>query len=295
MYLLDSTLRVSFFYRDYRNEMKSDNIGAFSDADAFGAKIYTNPKANENFCPEKILFQDRQPGTVPEEDQGDQIAMDSEKYLQKYEKKRLAQQQKNDLDRKLSVEVTFEVFKTKFYRKTLTGKLQSLKTDKSEKKISAAVLWSEIMCEIKGSARSHFYPGGYVPLFTYLTTGSARGFDKETLGNIYKIYNEYESWKSKGNFYDLMDLVMFAIKQIRILGYQGPKIHFMMVDEIQDLTFSMIYLINLVSDKLFFFTGDNAQNIAKGVNYKFGDLVKLFDKTNQDDMNFEDYDRNCIN
>jgi superfamily I DNA/RNA helicase len=99
---------------------------------------------------------------------------------------------------------------------------------------------------------------------------------------IYELYNRLEEWKLKARYYDLMDLSMHCIRMIKTFGYNGPAFHFMMVDEIQDLPFSISFLISYISHSSFFFCGDNAQNIAKGISYKFADLMKLFDSALQD-------------
>jgi len=77
-----------------------------------------------------------------------------------------------------------------------------------------------------------------------------------------------------------MDVVNYAIRSIKAFGYNGPRVHFLMIDEIQDLSFGMIHLLDLVGAKTFFFTGDNAQNISKGLSYKFNDLKEFMEKMN---------------
>lgn len=54
--------------------------------------------------------------------------------------------------------------------------------------------------------------------------------------------------------------------------------HFLMVDEVQDLTQNLISLLMTMAKKNIFFTGDTAQTIAKGVGFRFYDLKSIFDK-----------------
>ena len=55
-----------------------------------------------------------------------------------------------------------------------------------------------------------------------------------------------------------------------------------MVDEVQDLPHSILILLSKISSKGLFFSGDTAQNIAKGVGFRFCDLRHVFtSKTNQ--------------
>ena len=55
--------------------------------------------------------------------------------------------------------------------------------------------------------------------------------------------------------------------------------HFLMVDEVQDLTQNLISLLMTMAEKNIFFTGDTAQTIAKGVGFRFYDLKTIFDKS----------------
>lgn len=78
--------------------------------------------------------------------------------------------------------------------------------------------------------------------------------------------------------YDLIDVVNYINTQFRWSGYYGPSIHYLMIDEVQDLPHSIIYLLSRVAEQGVFFSGDTAQTIAKGVGFRFGDLKTMFDK-----------------
>lgn len=54
-------------------------------------------------------------------------------------------------------------------------------------------------------------------------------------------------------------------------------IHYIMVDEVQDLPHSVLILLSKISTYGLFFSGDTAQNIAKGVGFRFCDLRHVFD------------------
>ena len=58
-----------------------------------------------------------------------------------------------------------------------------------------------------------------------------------------------------------------------------PKMDFLMVDEVQDLTQNLISLLMTMTNKNIFFTGDTAQTIAKGVGFRFYDLKAIFEKS----------------
>ena len=49
-----------------------------------------------------------------------------------------------------------------------------------------------------------------------------------------------------------------------------------MVDEVQDLPHSILILLSKISNNGLFLSGDTAQNIAKGVGFRFCDLRHVF-------------------
>ena len=54
------------------------------------------------------------------------------------------------------------------------------------------------------------------------------------------------------------------------------KPHTIFIDEVQDLQPAIIFLLTLITKKQIIFCGDTAQTIAKGINFRFTDLKKLF-------------------
>lgn len=73
-----------------------------------------------------------------------------------------------------------------------------------------------------------------------------------------------------------MDLVNHILSDIEVYGYQGPMINYIFVDEVQDLPPATLYLISKIVSNGIFYCGDSAQTIAKGVNFKFSDISKMF-------------------
>jgi superfamily I DNA and RNA helicase len=49
-----------------------------------------------------------------------------------------------------------------------------------------------------------------------------------------------------------------------------------MIDEVQDLPHALLLLLSKISEQGLFFAGDTAQNIAKGVGFRFCDLKSIF-------------------
>lgn len=73
-----------------------------------------------------------------------------------------------------------------------------------------------------------------------------------------------------------MDLVNHILSDIDIYGYQGPMLNYLFVDEVQDLPPATLYLVSKIVTNGVFYCGDSAQTIAKGVNFHFSDIQKIF-------------------
>lgn len=79
------------------------------------------------------------------------------------------------------------------------------------------------------------------------------------------------------NAYDFMDVVNHVYSQIKNGNIsKSQKVHFLMVDEVQDLTPNILRLFMVLVEKNIFFCGDTAQTIAKGVGFRFFDLKSVF-------------------
>jgi superfamily I DNA/RNA helicase len=75
-----------------------------------------------------------------------------------------------------------------------------------------------------------------------------------------------------------MDVVSYILNKIKLVGYEGTDIHYVMIDEVQDLPHSIIYLLSKIARYGVFYSGDTAQTIAKGIGFRFCDLRNLFDE-----------------
>ena len=74
-----------------------------------------------------------------------------------------------------------------------------------------------------------------------------------------------------------MDAVNYILNYLRFRTYEGPELHYIMIDEVQDLPHSIIYLLSKTVSYGVFYSGDTAQTIAKGIGFRFCDLKNLFD------------------
>ncbi|KAH7516697.1 hypothetical protein FEM48_Zijuj10G0162600 [Ziziphus jujuba var. spinosa] len=148
------------------------------------------------------------------------------------------------------------------------------------KNLESSTVFTEIMSYIKGKLQ----PGkacddrlrkDYISL-------SGRRVSKLSMQErerVYDIFLQYEKRKMKNGEYDLADLVSDLHHRLREHKYEGDKLDFVYIDEVQDLTMRQISLFKYVCrnvDDGFVFSGDTAQTIARGVDFRFEDIRSLF-------------------
>lgn len=90
------------------------------------------------------------------------------------------------------------------------------------------------------------------------------------------MYKAYKSWKDNSGSYDLNDIYMHLYNSHEIDMVAGNLIDFLYLDEIQDIPEHLLNYLRKFGSKYFYFSGDNAQNITKGVTFKFADLAKTY-------------------
>ncbi len=214
---------------------------------------------------------------VQEEEDLDQLTEEEiEAEYQRYQeilsrKKNQEQQGKSLANSKVKFEIEYEYFYHHFWCGRVLKKQFDIK-------VSPMMVWSEFMSTIKGSATSFLHPHGYLTRSGYLSTETAdKSFLSEGSRNlIYDIFEDYVKWKEEQGGYDFMDVVNHILLEIHFDGYYGAPIHFLMIDEVQDLSHATISLLMKVTEQGVFFAGDTAQTIAKGVSVRFSDLSTLF-------------------
>jgi len=87
--------------------------------------------------------------------------------------------------------------------------------------------------------------------------------------------------KIENGDFDMADLVIDLHRRLRDERYEGDEIDFVYVDEVQDLTLSQIALFKYICKNVeegFVFSGDTAQTIARGIDFRFQDIRSLFYK-----------------
>ena len=303
--MIDGTLQQPFFARQkdnsiigsdtqaqWHNEMKglmmiSNRYRAQNDADIDNAdvgrssEIQKETKSSDNTIKEEEDEEDSEDEYDRHKIDDSDIEAEYERYqaIIKKKKEQLELEEGMRKKNKLSFEVDFEYFFNHFWQRGLSR--QDRPTN-----ISPIIIWSEIMSSIKGSAESHLCPGFYIPQEIYCSaeTEGTTFLDKKNREKIYEIFMYYEEWKKKECGYDFMDVVNHSLNEIRLRGYNGIPIHFVMIDEVQDLSHATILLLMKITEQNVFFAGDTAQTIAKGVGIRFSDLSSLFKFTTEKEL-----------
>ena len=169
--------------------------------------------------------------------------------------------------KRLCFEVDFDYFYRHFWPKV-----------RMQTSLSALTVWTEMQANIKGDPS---IPGIPIISAEIETVYMSMGMKKSFLSGIerkkvFKILIDYEAWKTQIGGYDFQDFVRHIRIELDSSGYTGNRIHFMMVDEVQDCTGNLLKILMKITEQNLFFAGDTAQTIAKGVGFRFCDLRSLF-------------------
>ena len=165
-----------------------------------------------------------------------------------------------------SKEVDYEMFEKHFWGKS-----------KGSLKISAINAWTEIFTIIKGNFISYYTVNYLVPWVIYKDMKSSMDYLEENeRHHLYLVYVKYENWKNKHNYYDFMDVVKHV--SVYYPSWKRDDIDYLIIDEVQDLAPLTIQTLLKACKRYEFFSGDTAQTIAKGVSFKFSDLIEIYNK-----------------
>ena len=151
--------------------------------------------------------------------------------------------------------------------------------DADRKAVSALNAWVDIAAVIKGRAEAMRRPGGRLSRDEYKALPSAKCSVGATMDsrrdNVYDVLERYEKMKLAAGRYDKADVVFHVCHELitRASRYHGLRqlIHYVYVDEVQDLTPGQLLLFKFVcrNPRGFVFAGDTAQTIAHGVSFRF--------------------------
>ena len=153
------------------------------------------------------------------------------------------------------------------------------------KKLSTALVFSEIMGVIKGSSSSA-ETLEYLSRNAYLTRSPRQApvFSEKIRPLVYDIFKHYEDLKLKRNELDDADRVMKILSAVRgnagLKRLLGSKFNEIYVDEVQDQrTVDIELFLSFINDsRAFHFAGDTAQAIANDSTFRFEDIRALLYK-----------------
>ncbi|KAI3936638.1 hypothetical protein MKW92_038984 [Papaver armeniacum] len=149
------------------------------------------------------------------------------------------------------------------------------------KKLDSSMVYTEIISHIKGGLFAGRLPDDRLSRQEYilLSEGRVSSISRERREMIYDIFLEYEKKKILNDEFDLADFVIDLHRRLKTGCYQGDEMDFVYIDEVQDLTMRHIGLFKYICRNFaegFVFSGDTAQTIAGGVDFRFQDLRSLF-------------------
>lgn len=175
---------------------------------------------------------------------------------------------------KFAFEVTFDCFERDFWP-----------TVRFRGSLSPLLVWTEIVSRLKGWVSSAAYCQGHLPKAEYFGTHKNKSLlsDQERLV-VWEVFLQYESWKFAQVAYDFQDVVTHVLQELAVTGYKGAPIHYLVIDEVQDITHATLALLAKVSQHGFFLAGDTAQTIAKGITFRFKDMKTVFGPLSDLDM-----------
>ncbi|KAI9169144.1 hypothetical protein LWI28_007641 [Acer negundo] len=151
------------------------------------------------------------------------------------------------------------------------------------RKLDSSLVFTEIISHIKGGLRAMDVGDGRLSREDYVQLSWSRVSTLSTCKRekIYDVFLNYEKMKVKNGEFDLADLVIDLHCRLRDENIHVDLMDFVYIDEVQDLTMSQIALFKYICrnvDEGFVFSGDTAQTIARGVDFRFQDIRALFYK-----------------
>ncbi|XP_062007129.1 uncharacterized protein LOC133724421 [Rosa rugosa] len=151
------------------------------------------------------------------------------------------------------------------------------------KRLDASRVFTEIISHIKGGLGAMEACDGKLSREDYVQLSEIRVsiLTRQEREVIYDIFQMYEKMKMENGEFDLADFVIDLHHRLMHEKYEGDHMDFVYVDEVQDLTMSQIALFKHMCHNVedgFVFSGDTAQTIARGIDFRFQELRHLFYK-----------------
>ncbi|KAK2992174.1 hypothetical protein RJ640_000810, partial [Escallonia rubra] len=147
--------------------------------------------------------------------------------------------------------------------------------------LDPSMVFTEIMSVIKGGLRTGDSHDGRLCQQDYVSISEDRGstLSMQKREVVYEIFLEYEKKKVEYGDFDIADLVIDLHKRFKDEVFEGDVMDFVYIDEVQDLSMRQISLFKYICrnvDEGFVFSGDTAQTIARGIDFRFEDIRCLF-------------------
>ncbi|XP_019231239.1 PREDICTED: uncharacterized protein LOC109212082 [Nicotiana attenuata] len=149
------------------------------------------------------------------------------------------------------------------------------------KNLDSSRVFTEIISHIKGGLQAGDFLDGKLSRDAYVSMSEYRvsNLSAEKRNGIYDVFRAYEKMKMERGEFDISDLVNDLHHRLKCHHLDGDKIDFVYIDEVQDLTMRQISLFKYICrsvDEGFVFSGDTAQTIARGIDFRFEDIRNLF-------------------
>ncbi|XP_027077644.2 uncharacterized protein [Coffea arabica] len=149
------------------------------------------------------------------------------------------------------------------------------------KNLDPSRAFTEIISHIKGGLLAGEASDGKLSRQEYVSMSESRAstLSAQKREMIYDIFQDYEKMKVERREFDLSDFVINLHVRLKNRSLGGDKMDFVYVDEVQDLTMRQISLFKYICtniDEGFVFSGDTAQTIARGIDFRFEDIRSLF-------------------
>ncbi|XP_069106453.1 TPR and ankyrin repeat-containing protein 1-like [Argopecten irradians] len=174
---------------------------------------------------------------------------------------------------KRTYDITYDTFRDKIFPKLAGGD--------SKTRPDPSFLWAEFISIIKGSYEALLQKDGYLSREMYLEVGRKRApnFDGDR-EEIYRLFKKYQEKSTEWKLFDECDLVHSIYSRLSHVHVRALNIHQLFVDEIQDFTQAEICLLLklCVDPNQMFLTGDTAQTVMQGIQFRFCDLTTMFYK-----------------
>jgi hypothetical protein len=171
-------------------------------------------------------------------------------------------------------EVTYNKF-VEMWPKIVTADVEG----HGREELHPSLVYTEIKSYIKGSVEA-LQSDGPLSLDAYQALGRKRSvMSSSQRERVFRMFKKYERERQRRRCWDEGDLVLNLYRRLCKFGRPaGVALHQIVADEVQDFTQAeiqlLIYMCQNPNDLVL--AGDTAQNINRGVGFRFADIKTLF-------------------